>query len=194
LRTRVTAVSSFVIPLVFFWFPLGMPLAVAQGAARHVPVQLDANVYRLAAGDVVQVAVYGEPDLTLKAAVEPSGKVNYPFLGEVRAAGLTTPQLQAELAAGLRNGFLVNPDVRVSVAEYRPIYITGQVRSPGTYPYSLGLTVEQALTLAHGPTDYASMSHIYVQHENEPKSSRTRDSLDTPILPGDTIFVDERSF
>jgi len=155
---------------------------------------LDAAVYRLAAGDSVQVNVYGEPDLSVRVLIDPAGKINYPFLGQVIAAGRTAPQLAAAIAAGLRNGYLVNPDVRVSVAEYRPIYISGQVRRPASYPFTLGLTLQQALALAGGMTDYASPGNIFVQHENAPKTSRVRLSMDSQLLPGDTIIVEERTF
>ncbi len=155
---------------------------------------LDAAVYRLAPGDSVQVNVYGEPDLSVRVLIDPTGKINYPFLGQVVAGGRTTPQLAAAIAAGLRNGYLVNPDVRVSVADYRPIYISGQVRRPASYPFTLGLTLQQALALAGGMTDYASPGNIFVQHENAPKNARVRLSMDSQLLPGDTIFVEERTF
>ena len=103
--------------------------AVRIGSGKHVPSQLDVSIYRLGAGDIVRIDVYGEPDLSIKTPVEPSGKINYPFLGQVRAGGLTAPQLQAELVGGLRNGYLVNPDVRVAVDTYRPIYVPGRSRS-----------------------------------------------------------------
>ena len=155
---------------------------------------LDAAVYRLAPGDSVQVNVYGEPDLSVRVLIDPAGKINYPFLGQVVAAGRTAPQLAAAIAAGLRNGYLVNPDVRVSVADYRPIYISGQVRRPASYPFTLGLTLQQALALAGGMTDYASPGNIFVQHENAPKAARVRLTMDSQLLPGDTIIVEERTF
>ncbi|HZR35122.1 MAG TPA: polysaccharide biosynthesis/export family protein [Nevskia sp.] len=162
--------------------------------SANAAAALDAAVYRLAAGDSVQVSVYGEPDLSVRVLIDPAGKINYPFLGQVVAAGRTAPQLAAVIAAGLRNGYLVNPDVRVSVAEYRPIYISGQVRRPASYPFTLGLTLQQALALAGGMTDYASPGNIFVQHENAPKTARVRLSMDSQLLPGDTIIVEERTF
>jgi polysaccharide biosynthesis/export protein VpsN len=174
--------------------PESRPVVVRTGYGKHTPSELDASVYRLGAGDIVRIDVYGEPDLSIKTPVEPSGKINYPFLGQVRAGGLTAPQLKVLLVQGLSNGYLVNPDVRVAVDTYRPIYITGQVKKPGSYPYSLGLTVEQALTLAAGPTDYASMGRIYIQHENLSKNTAKKVPLDSEVLPGDTVLVEERSF
>jgi polysaccharide export outer membrane protein len=160
----------------------------------HVGSALDAGVYRLASGDSVRVDVYNEPDLSLKLLIAPSGKINYPFLGEVTAKGLTTLQLQASIAAGLRNGYLVDPDVRVSVAEYRPVYVTGEVRKPGAYPYTLGLSVQQAFTLAGGLTNFASLSRIYIKHENVSGDQRTHVTVDSDVLPGDTLIIEERTF
>ena len=70
----------------------------------------------------------------------------------------------------------------------------GGVVGEAAYPFTLGLTLQQALALAGGMTDYASPGNIFVQHENAPKSARVRLSLDSQLLPGDTIIVEERTF
>jgi polysaccharide export outer membrane protein len=181
-------------------------LASCAGALPHSEVSpegsakvtasdaLDSAVYRFAPGDQVKIDVYGEPDLSVKLLIEPSGKFNYPFLGEVMAAGRTAQQLANAIGVGLRSGYLVNPDVRVSVAQYRPIYISGQIRRPGSYPYTLGLKVQEAVTLAGGLTEFASTGKIYVQHENTPQAQRVHVSLDSQLLPGDTLTIGERTF
>ncbi len=168
---------------------------VQTGAHRlSATSALDAAVYRFAPGDTVKIDVYGEPDLSVKPLIEPNGKFNYPFLGEVTAAGRTAQQLAAVIAAGLRNGYMVNPDVRVNVAEYRPVYISGQVRRPGSYPYTIGLKVQEAVTLAGGLTDFASTSRVYAQRENTPESQRISVTMDSQLLPGDTLIIGERTF
>ncbi len=192
LRTLVFGLNAFVV-CAMVW-PLAASPQNATAAQPRASLALDASIYRLAAGDAVKIDVYGEPELSLKLVVEPTGTINYPFLGKVRADGLTAPELQAQIAKGLRSGYLVNPDVRVSVSDYRAIYVTGQVKRAGAYPYSLGLTVQQALTIAGGPTDYASLNRIYIRHENAPNEQRRKSSLDGEILPGDTIIVEERAF
>jgi len=176
--------------------PLPQRTTSPEGVAHRLTATaiLDAAVYRFAPGDTVKIDVYGEPDLSVKPLIEPNGKFNYPFLGEVTASGRTAQQLAAAIGAGLRAGFLVNPDVRVSVAEYRPIYISGQVRRPGSYPYTIGLKVQEAVTLAGGLTDYASTGRVYAQHENTPESQRIKVTLDSQLLPGDTLIIGERAF
>jgi protein involved in polysaccharide export with SLBB domain len=178
--------------------PPSPPASLARGStgssASHLAPQLDPSIYRLAAGDVVRIDVFNEPELSLSAAVETSGSLTYPLLGQVPAAGLNVRQLEVRLADGLKAGYLVNPDVRVNIAQYRPIYITGQVRRVGSYPYTIGLTVERALTMAGGINEFGSTSKVYVQHENTSDDTRVKVDLDVPVLPGDTILVEERLF
>lgn len=165
-----------------------------EQAAAPVADPLDASVYKLGGGDVVRIDVLGEPDLSLDALVDPSGFINYPFLGKIQASRLTVRELEARIRTGLRSGFLVNPDVRVALAKYRPVYIGGQVRQPGAYPYSVGLNVERALTLAGGLTPFGSTGRIYLQRYGAPNEGRMRVELDTSVLPGDYIIIEERLF
>lgn len=174
-----------------------VPAARGGNAAAPNPsasALLDAAVYKLSSGDVVRVDVLGEADLSLQVLIDPAGFINYPFLGNVRAAGLTVRELQQRVADGLKAGYLVNPDVRVAVIQYRPVYVSGQVRQTGAYPYSQGLTVAKALTLAGGVTQYGSTSRIYLQRAGLAKEARENVGLDSPVYPGDTIVVEERLF
>ena len=150
--------------------------------------------YRLGVGDVVRVEVRDEPDLTIEAQVQADGGIKYPFLGSLVARGKSVARLQQDITAGLRAGYLVNPDVRVRVVAYRPVYVTGQIVRPGGYPFIVGLTVEKAATVAGGFTDRASLSSIYVVHEGQTQKDKRKVSLDTQVLPGDTIIVEESLF
>jgi polysaccharide export outer membrane protein len=168
-----------------------------QAATRYVPhVQrvADSDEYRLGVGDDVRIEVRDEPDLTIESQLQADGVIKYPFLGNLMAKGKTVTQLQQEITRGLRNGYLVNPDVRVRVVSYRPFYVTGQVVRAGGYPYALGLTVEKAAAIAGGFTDRASMKNIYVVREGKTQSQKLKVTLDTPIYPGDTVIVEESLF
>jgi protein involved in polysaccharide export with SLBB domain len=169
----------------------GRPTPASVAAAANA---LDASVYKLAAGDVVHIEVLGETELTLSVQIDPLGTISYPFLGQVPAAGLTLRQLESRIYTGLKSGYLKSPDVRAAIQAYRPIYVSGQVRQTGAYPFSLGLTVEKAVTLAGGMTQFASTGRIYVQHAGAAQDQREKVELDTPVLPGDTIVVEERLF
>lgn len=174
--------------------PNTAPTATPPAALAKAADPLDAAVYRLGSGDVVRIDVLGEPDLSMESLVDPSGFINYPFLGKVPASGATVRELELRVRAGLLAGFLVNPDVRVALARYRPVYVSGQVRQPGAYPYTIGLNVEKALTLAGGVTAFGSTSRVYVQGQRTANGERMRVELDTRVFPGDYIIVEERLF
>ena len=167
------------------------PAAPATPTADRMP---DLSGYRLGVGDRVKVDVFGEADLSIEAAVDGTGRINYPLLGAVPASRRTAKDLQEAISTGLANGYLRNPDVRVSIVQYRPFYIVGQVRKAGAYPFVLGLTVEKALALAGGLTNLASTRRIYVLREDAPTSQRVKVSLDALVSPGDTLMVEESLF
>ena len=148
----------------------------------------------LGIGDRVSVSVFGEPDLSLEGDIDATGHLSYPLLGRVAALRKTADELAKDIAAGLSNGYLRNPDVRVAVIQYRPVYVTGQVNRPGAYPYTAGLTVEKTLALAGGLTRLASERGIFLQAEDAPASQRRRVALDAPVFPADTLVVEESLF
>lgn len=156
--------------------------------------KVDLTAYRMGVGDRVRVDVFGEPDLSLEAAIDPSGRLNYPLLGSIPAQKMTARELQDAIAAGLSEGYLVNPDVRVTVVQYRPFYVMGQVRKAGAYPFVIGLTVEKAVALAGGFTPLASTRRIFLLREDATAEQRVRVGLDALVLPGDTLMVEEGLF
>lgn len=158
------------------------------------PAVPDLSAYRLGIGDRVRISVFGEPDLSLDADIDATGHLSYPLLGSVPATRKTAAELASTIAKGLAGGYLVNPDVRVTVVQYRPFYVNGQVNRPGAYPYATGLTVEKALTLAGGMTRIGSERGVYLLHEDQSASQRRRVRLDEPVLPGDTLVVEESLF
>lgn len=149
--------------------------------------------YRVGVGDKVRIDVHGEADLTMEFIVSEAGAVNYPFLGELTVSGQTLEQLQQRIDSGLRGSYLVNPDVRVIVVEYRKFYVNGEVRVPGGYPFFPGVTVRQAAALAGGFTERASMGRISVFREGNPNAGLPA-TLDTPVYPGDTIVIAQGLF
>lgn len=163
-------------------------------AAAPAATLPDLSAYRLGIGDRVRVSVFGEPELSVDGDIDATGHLSYPLLGRVPAMRKTADELARDIAKGLANGYLINPDVRVAVIQYRPIYLTGQVSRPGAYPYSAGLTVEKAIALAGGLTRIASERGIYRLHEDAPTNERRRVKMDDPVLPGDTLVVEESLF
>jgi polysaccharide biosynthesis/export protein VpsN len=164
-------------------------------AAPTLPAGMpDLSAYRLGIGDKVRIDVFGEPDLSIEAFVDGTGHIGYPLLGAVLALQKTAAELREVLTTGLAGGYLVDPDVRVTVVQYRPFYTIGQVRRPGSYAYVIGLTVEKALAIAGGLTDLASTRHMFLLREDTAQGKRIKVGLDALVLPGDTLLVEEGLF
>ncbi len=156
--------------------------------------ELVAKDYLIGVGDLVEIKVHGEDDLTVQARIEERGTVDFPLLGEMRVAGLTAEQVSTRLEDGLRGDYLIEPDVQVIVREYRPFYVHGFVFRPGSYPYRPGLNIRTATTIAGGLTERASEGKIYIVREGDLKHEREKATLETPVYPGDTIIVEEGLF
>lgn len=157
-------------------------------------VAADLSAYRLGIGDRVRIDVFNEQDLSIEAVIDGTGHISYPLLGPIQARNKTVEALDKDITAGLAAGYLVEPDVRVAVIQYRPFYAIGQVRKAGAYPYVIGLTVEKALALAGGLTNLASTRRIYLLREDAENYKRIRVGLDEAVLPGDTLLVEEGLF
>ena len=109
--------------------------------------------YRLGAGDAVRLITFGEDALTGEFHVNDSGAIAVPLIGTVRAAGLTTHQLEAAVIGALKKADLLrDPSVVAEITTYRPIFVLGEVNKPGQYPYQPGMTIVTAAAVAGGFT------------------------------------------
>ena len=125
-----------------------LSLLVALLVALSWPARADYIPQR---GDVLDILVSGVPALSQRLAVDSDGKIVFPILGEVDAADLPLTELSRRLQDLLVTRNVVqHADVIVSVAEYRPIYLGGDVLKPGEYRYRPEMTVRQAVALAGG--------------------------------------------
>jgi polysaccharide export outer membrane protein len=149
---------------------------------------------KLQPGEKIRLSVYGEASLSGDYQIDPSGFLSLPLAGPVKAAGLTEVQLKQEITQKLRTEYLKNPKVTISVIEFRPFYILGEVEKPGSYPYSSGLNALSAIAIAGGTTYRASKSSVLVQHPGESGLREYPLTGSVPILPGDIIRVPPRYF
>jgi len=169
-------------------------LAIMGAIVMAAPASAESS-YRLGSGDQVRITVFGEPDLTGQFAVDGSGVVAFPLIGEVKAAGGTARDLEKAIGAKLRDGYLKNPTVNVEVLSFRPFFILGEVKAPGSYPYKNGLNVMNAVALAGGYT-YRAKSNVWVITRTGDSKYQAREVTDGDfkVLPGDTIVIPERFF
>lgn len=150
--------------------------------------------YRLGAGDKVRVNVFGEQALTGEFQVSGAGMISLPLIGDIQAAGLTVAEFQRSVEEGLKQGYLLDPKVSAEVLTYRPFFVLGEVGSPGTYPYSTGLTVLNAVATAGGFTYRADTKRVYIRRAGGGDEEVYRLTTGTMVAPGDTIRIGERFF
>ena len=98
------------------------------------------------------------------------------------------------MTAELDSRFIVDPSLSVDVLNFRPFFILGQVNRPNSYPYRSGLTVRQAVALAGGFTRRAKTNIVTIVRQGEIGPQEFRASIDTALLPGDTVEVSRRLF
>ena len=189
---RICAVSALLILGLLVCGCSGSNARPVSEAERQALLVAAAGSPRLQAGEKIRVNVYGEPSLSGDYQIDPSGFVSLPLAGKIKAAGLSQQQLEQELAAKFASGYLKNPKITVSISEFRPFYIVGEVEKPGAYPYTGGLTVLSAIAIGGGTTYRANQSYVLIQHPGESSMREYDTSAPIPILPGDIIQIPRR--
>ncbi|MFM2587045.1 polysaccharide biosynthesis/export family protein [Vibrio sp. TBV020] len=158
--------------------------------------------YLVSPGDVINITVYGENDLTIdKLHIDTREIIEFPYLGNLSTKNKTLNLIQKEITDGLKGSVLINPKVSVTIERYRNIYVNGVVNHPGAFEWQPGLTVEKAVSLAGGFTArYKKTRDIYLTRENDLKGLKGNEleeflkdqeevSLTQFVGPGDTIYV-----
>ncbi len=155
----------------------------------------DEDQYSLGASDVIEIIVFGEDDLTVERRVNSRGNISFPLLGAVNVQGQTVNEVAALLTAKLKGDYLVNPQLNVSMVEYRQFYVRGEVKKPGGFSYLPGLTIGKAIAMSGGFTERANRKAIKVSRE---QSGGNRNQLNLKIqdrlVPGDILIVEESFF
>jgi polysaccharide export outer membrane protein len=163
----------------------------------------ESSDYRISSGDKLFIDVFGEKDLQRDVAVSASGDFTFPLLGTVKAQGLTALQLQEKLKESLGRDFLVDPQVMVSVRDYkkRTISVLGQVAQPGLVELhpEQNLTILEAIAMRGGFAPSASKRGIQVVRPGvaqpyrfgEDELKRTTPDKVFILRQGDIITVQE---
>lgn len=176
------------------------------------PAQTETANYVIGADDVLTVTVYNEPQLSGRFRVENDGQFSYPFLGRIKAGGVTAADLAAVIRGRLAEGYLRNPQVTVEVDQFRSqsVFVMGEVRTPGKYVLSGSMTLIEALAQA-GSTTSSAGGEVLILHPKKPGQAGSptlpdlgdadvqrvnlreievgRMSKNVVIQDGDTIFV-----
>jgi polysaccharide export outer membrane protein len=160
----------------------------------------------LGAGDVVEVRVFNEPDLSGTHQVSEGGSIRLPLVGTLRAAGLSPDELTTRIASAYNERFLKNAEVSLFVKERnsQKVFVLGQVAKPGAVAVSTGrMTVIEAIAAAGGTTKLADASRALLTREKDGKQVRVAVDVaaigkgqapDVELQPGDILFVPETLF
>ncbi|WP_431860987.1 polysaccharide biosynthesis/export family protein [Azospirillum sp.] len=151
--------------------------------------------YLLEPGNRVRVIVFNENNLSGDFTVDPAGNIALPLIGNIPASGVTAKVLTKRIGDALkRDAYMQNPSVAVEVQTFRPYYVLGEVRQPGEFPYTNGMTVLSAIARAGG-YDYRARQGEVVLVRPVPDGQKEYKATErTPLLPGDIVKVLERRF
>lgn len=173
----------------FTWVSLLAMLVVAFVPAAAVAQGEEG--YRLGPGDKLRVTVFGEPYLSGEFIVSASSTISMPLIPTIPVGGATLPEAADLIEQALRAGFLGDPKIAVEVLEYRPFFVIGEVRNPGSFPYVADMTVLHAVAIAGGFTPRAAKRRIVIQRDGEDIENVEHT---TRVQPDDIITVRERFF
>ncbi len=157
--------------------------------------------YRISAQDVLEINIFGFTNLSRVAQVDGNGRISFPLIGGVVAAGRTVSELEAELTRKLAAKYLQSPQVSVFVKESVGLRVTveGAVKKPGVYALKGKNTLLQALAMAEGINDVGDSAVTLIRVSDQRRVSakfdvaaiRSGQAPDPLVYGGDTIVVDE---
>jgi protein involved in polysaccharide export with SLBB domain len=173
--------------------------------SKYPPQKIALEDTTLGPGDVFEVRVYRQEELTGTYEVSPECTVTYPLLGPITVCGKTPSDIGRTIQTGLADGYLKSPQVSVLVTEYRSkkISVFGQVKKPGTLAYAAGMTVVEAISQAGGFTEMARKNATTVTRSIEGEKARYTIPVEAIgegrannfiVRPGDVVFVPRRTF
>lgn len=153
--------------------------------------------------DNVEIRVFREDDLTTRGQLSPDGTINMPLIGAVRLEGLTTDQAAAAIKRKLADGYLVKPEVSVSIEARirKTVTVLGQAQRPGVFelPAHRRLTLVEAIGMAGGMTRIANAKKVTLKRGGEVRVLNLKDiaagkGSDLSLQDGDVITIPESLF
>jgi polysaccharide export outer membrane protein len=155
------------------------PAGPATAQSSLPPAARSDGGYKLQPGDILEILVWKEQDLTKEVLIRPDGGISFPLAGDLDAGGHTVQELRDQLRERLGR-FIPDLDVTVVLKEVKgnKIYVIGQVAKPGEFVVNPQVDVMQALTMAGGVTAFASLGDIFVLRRNGDGGQQQRIAFD----------------
>jgi len=144
----------------FFLCALMLCLAWFSPALLHAQ-----GDYLIGKEDMLEIIVWGHDDLKRTMPVSLEGMISFPLIGEIQGAGISAGALEKAIAAKLGEGFIINPQVTVTVKEYKSqrVFLMGEVTNPGTYAVTRENNLLYVLSQAGGPTKDAGEEVVAIR-------------------------------
>lgn len=156
-------------------------------------------------GDLFEVRVYRQKEMSKEYSVSSEGTISFPLIGVIKVAGMTPAGIERTLREKLADGYLRNPQVSVLVRAYRSkkISVFGQVRQPGTFAFTDGMSVIEAIAKAGGFNNMARKNAVTITRSSKGKKNRYTVPVEKIgrgtannfyVRPGDVVFVPRRTW
>lgn len=167
--------------------------AISSGE-RYVTSGDNESGYKLGVGDKVRVNVYNENSLSGEFQVNSAGALALPLIGDVMVQGRDVENVTTTVHDKLADGYLRDPKVNIEVLTYRPYFVLGEVKTPGQYPYLVGITALNAIAAAEGFTPRADKHAVFIRRAGSEQEQLYLLTPNLRVWPGDTLRLGERLF
>ena len=198
-RTGAAVVADPVAPVADAAKGAQAPLALASAASVNPVAE-----YKIGPSDLLEIAVFGQPELARAVRVDTTGRISLPLIGAVDAVGRTSQQLERLIADRLSENYLQSPQVSVFIKEFtaRRFTVEGAVNKPGVFPLVGQMTLLRALATAGGQGALSDVSEVMLFRVQPASGSitlkfdvekiRAGDTPD-PLIQNDDLLVVKRS-
>jgi len=204
LALAVTALTAWSLALPLHAQTASPSDSVVNNAAKQVAARAangSETEYRVGSQDLMEIAVFGQPELTRTVRVNSRGQISLPLVGQIEAVGLTSQQLERLIADRLTEKYLQDPQVTVFIKEFTTLRFTveGAVNKPGVYPLVGQMTLLRALAVGGGQGALSAVGEVMlfrvapngerVTQIFDVEQIRSGEALDPLILNDDLVVV-----
>ncbi|MDO8281038.1 MAG: polysaccharide biosynthesis/export family protein [Thermodesulfovibrionia bacterium] len=192
-----TDITSKIIIIILFFFSftacLTVPLMASETELKEQPSDVAEEysaLYKAVPDDVLTIKVYENPDLSGAFTISQDGNIVFPLLGLIKVSGLSAGEIERLLTEMLGKDYLYDPIVSVTATiKSQLVYVVGEVKKPGTFPYKSGMTVLKAITLADGATLKASTRNTVIKRIINNKEVKINVDMSDTLQPDDIVEV-----
>lgn len=160
------------------------------------------DISKLGMNDIIEIKVYGEPELARVYRIDSSGEILYPMIGKIIVLEKTPNEVSAVIEKRLNEKYFKNAQVTIFVKERRSkkVYVLGEVKKPGAYPYQTDLTLLQLISTSGGFTNIANRNKVILKrtighktHSISIPSDRIISGKipDITLFPNDVVYIPE---